>query len=191
MSYEYIVGCDEVGFGSLVGEICVGGVAAPKDWSLEGLNDSKKLSDKRRRIMRDKILNEKGISSYIAERNNTYIDQVGIATALKEAYVEVFKALYTENSLIIYDGILKFDNMGIDNYNKISMIKADTKIPAVMAASILAKVYRDDKMKGYHILHSVYGWDRNAGYGTVDHIQAIKKYGFSPLHRRSYNIKLT
>jgi ribonuclease HII len=169
--------------------VVVAAVRAPKSWSLEGLNDSKKLSEKKRDAMRlklNKLIEEKEITWHLAERSNVEIDKVGVAVALKSAYVECFHKLYQDDSLIISDGILKFDNLGVDAYDIISLIKADTLVPAVMAASILAKTYRDEKMKIFHELHPQYGWDSNVGYGSKDHLAAIAKHGPSPLHRFSY-----
>lgn len=184
-----IVGCDEVGYGCLAGPLVVVGVRAPKDWQIPGLNDSKKLSAKKREVLRGQLLKaiEKNeIAWHLAERSNIEIDKDGVAVALKSAYVECFKALYQEDCLIISDGILKFDNLGVDDYDKVSVIKADTKYPAVMAASILAKTYRDEKMKTLHQLHPLYGWESNVGYPAKDHLEAIEKYGPCPLHRFSY-----
>lgn len=192
-----ILGCDEVGYGCLAGPLVVVGVRAPKDWALEGLNDSKKLSAKKRDAMLlplMKLVESKSISYHLAERSNAEIDKVGVAVALKSAYVECFHALYNKDSLIIIDGILKFDNLGVDAYDKVSVIKADAKYPAVMAASIIAKVYRDDLMHKLHHTYPDYGWDSNVGYGAKDHLAAIEKHGPCPLHRFSYapmkNMKL-
>jgi len=185
----HIIGADEVGYGALAYSLVVCGVRAPKDWSLDGLNDSKKLSEKRRLIMTGKLnelILKKEISFHIAERTNVEIDQVGIAVALKQSYVEIFHKLYDPQCQIIVDGILKFDNMGVDGYDIISIIKADTKIPAVMAASILAKTYRDGKMKSIANLYPNYGFDKNVGYGSAIHMEAIKKYGPCEIHRMSY-----
>ncbi len=185
----YIVGCDECGYGCLAGSLVVVGVRAPKDWALTGLNDSKKLSAKKREAMLlplMKLVEGKEISYHLAERSNEYIDKVGVYVALKEAYVECFHALYAHDSLIIADGNLKFDNLGVDAYDKVSVIKADAKYPAVMAASIIAKTWRDDKMHTLHWTYPCYGWDHNVGYGAKDHLEAIDKYGPCPLHRMSY-----
>jgi len=185
----HIVGCDECGYGPLAGPLVVCGVRASKDWSLAGLNDSKKLSEKRRLVMGDKLsdlISKNEITFWLAERSNVQIDKTGVAFALKDAYVEVFHKLYQEDSLIISDGILKFDNLGVDVYDKVSIIKADTKVPAVMAASIIAKNYRDGKMKIFHPLHPQYGWDSNVGYGSKTHLDAIAKHGPCALHRFSY-----
>ena len=185
----FIIGCDEVGYGSYAGPLVVVGVRAPRDWMLEGLNDSKKLSPKRREVMSAKL--EKLIASgdlawSLAERANTIIDQIGLGVALKDAYCEVFKRLYNEESLIISDGNLKFDNEEINAYDKVSVIKADTKFSQVMAASILAKVYRDTKMKMLHKQYPNYGWDHNVGYHSTDHMEGLQKHGPCPLHRFSY-----
>lgn len=185
-----IVGCDEVGWGSLAGPLVVCGVRADSNWRIDGLADSKQLSEKKRSLMRDKLnllIENKEISFHLAERSNTQIDQMGAAKALKDAYIECIKYLAPEKTiLIITDGNLKFDNLGVDDYNITSMIKADTIIPTAMAASILAKTFRDDKMKELHKLHPQYDWDSNVGYGAKIHLTAIKTYGPCDLHRFSY-----
>jgi ribonuclease HII len=189
MDKPVIIGCDEVGYGCLAGPLVVVGVRAPKDWNLAGLNDSKKLSAKKREALLPplmQLVQNKVINYHLAERSNDYIDKVGVAVALKEAYVECFHALYQNDCLIISDGILKFDNLGVETYDKISIIKADTKFPAVMAASIIAKTWRDDKMHTLHHVYPAYGWDHNVGYGSKDHLQAIHAVGPCPLHRMSY-----
>jgi ribonuclease HII len=190
---NFIVGADEVGWGALCGPLVVVGVRAPKGWWLDGLADSKQLkaaSEKRLYEMRDKLSNlidNKEITWHLAERSNVEIDKMTPAVALKSAYVEVFKALYDSDSHIISDGILNFKGYNVDNFSMESMVKADTKIPAVMAASILAKTYRDEKMKMLHQLHPMYGWESNAGYSSKDHLEAIFKYGPCALHRYSYS----
>ena len=189
MDKPFIVGCDEVGYGALSGPLVVVGVRAPKDWKLEGLNDSKKLSAKKREALLlplMKAVKNGAISYHLATRTNAEIDKVGVAVALKDAYVECFHALYQSDCLIISDGILKFDNLGVDAYDKISVIKADTKYPTVMAASIIAKTSRDHDMHVLHNKYPMYGWDSNVGYSSKDHLAAIEKYGPCPLHRQSY-----
>lgn len=185
-----IIGVDEVGYGCLAGPLVVGAVMAPKGWTLAGLNDSKKLSEKKREVMREKLqqlIDKEEIWFHIAERSNEVIDRAGVAPTLKSAYIECIIELdeYKEH-LIVTDGILKFDNLGVDDYNIKSLIKADAQIPAVMAASILAKTYRDALMKKHHQTYPNYGWDHNVGYGSRDHLEAIAKYGPCPLHRFSY-----
>ena len=184
-----IIGVDECGTGSLAGPILVCGIRAPKDWSLTGLNDSKKLSAKKREAMVEQLLpliKNETIVCHIAERSNHTIDQFGLAATLKDAYVEVFKTLYQDDCLIISDGNLKFDNLGVDGYDKISVVKADAKFPTVMAASILAKVRRDQIMHQYHDLYPNYDFLNNVGYGSAKHLKAIAEYGPCYLHRMSY-----
>jgi ribonuclease HII len=186
---ELIVGCDEVGYGCLAGPLVVCGVRAPMGWNMLGLNDSKKLSPKRRGEMLLKLMlavKNGEIHYHLAQRSNHVIDQQGVAVALKDAYVEVMVALHQPGCLIICDGILKFDKLVPSGYNVSSVIKADTKIPAVMAASIIAKEYRDDDMHQLHHRYPDYGWNKNVGYGSKVHLQAIEKYGPTPLHRMSY-----
>lgn len=183
------IGADEVGYGCLAGPLVVCGVKAPKGWALDGLNDSKKLSEKKRDTMRlklNELIEKKEIEWHLAERSNVHIDKNGVAFSLKDAFVEVFTKLYGDNCLIISDGILKFDNPAVADYDMISLVKADAQIPTVMAASILAKTYRDSKMKILHQLHPEYEWNSNMGYGSKTHINAIVKFGPSPLHRFSY-----
>ena len=185
----FIIGCDEVGYGSYAGPVVVVGVRAPAGWTLEGLNDSKKLSPKRREAMSaklEKLIADGSIAWGLAERSNTVIDQMGLGVALKDAYCEIFKRLYNDESLIIIDGNLKFDNPEANAYDKKSVIKADTLFAQVMAASILAKVYRDTKMKMLHKQYPHYGWDHNVGYHSTDHMEGLQKYGPCPLHRFSY-----
>ena len=171
------------------------GVRAAAGWHLDGLNDSKKLSEKKRLLMRSKLESDISngiIMAHIAERSADEIDKVGIAFALKDSYAECFKILdyyFDDNVQIIVDGNLKFDNINPDEHDIKCIVKADTTISTVMAASILAKTYRDEMMKKLHDLHPLYNWKKNVGYGSVEHIAAIKKYGLSPLHRRSYKVK--
>ena len=184
-----IIGADEVGYGSLSGPLVICGVKAPKDWALAGLGDSKKLSEKKRLVMGDKLgelILKNEIQIHIAERSNKEIDSLGVAAAMKSCYVEIFHKLYCDKSLIIIDGNLKFDNLGVDAYDNISVVKADSKFPAVMAASIIAKNYRDGQMKKWHDVFPLYNWNKNMGYGAKDHLDAIEKYGPCKLHRYSY-----
>lgn len=190
---DFIVGSDEVGYGSNVANLVVCGVKAPKGWSLQGLNDSKKLSPKRREIMREKLLalaDDNIIQYHIAERTNTQIDEFGLGVMLKDCYVEIFKELYSNDSLIICDGNMSFDGLGIDYMAQVSIVKADGLCPSVMAASIIAKTHRDAQMREMHKLFPQYGWDANKGYLAKNHLEGIRKYGFTPLHRMSYKIKL-
>lgn len=190
---KFIIGADECGTGSLCAQLVVCAVKAPTDWKLVGLNDSKQLTKKRREKMRDDLLplvNSGTIKYHIAERSNSIIDEIGLAAALKSAYVEAFTSLYCDESHIIVDGNLKFTGLNIDHMSLESMVKADTKVSQVMAASILAKTYRDDVLTKLHTEYPHYGWNSNAGYASAAHKEGIKKHGFSPYHRKSYDIKI-
>jgi len=186
---NYIIGCDEVGYGSVAGDLVVCGVKAPISWSMEGLKDSKKLSAKKREIFNTKLRQDINISFCLASRSNDEIDKHGVALMLKSAFVETFKNLYSDNSFIIVDGILKFEGLGVDDYDIRTEVKADNKYPVVMAASIIAKTFRDNLMCEYHKKYPNYEWNKNMGYGSKNHIEAISKFGYSPLHRKSYKIK--
>lgn len=188
---QYVLGCDECGYGSWSGPVVVGAVCADKDWRIDGLNDSKKLSDKQRRIMNDKLgllIDNSDIVFAIAQRSNVEIDNIGLGKCLRACYVDVCNKLYNDNSTIIIDGNLDFSKE-LTGKDHTTLIKADTKIPAVMAASIIAKVYRDDLMIKLAKDFSHYNWEQNMGYGTADHLEAIKKYGQCEYHRKSYKIK--
>lgn len=186
---SYIIGCDECGYGSLACDLIVCGVKAPINWSMEGLRDSKKLTAKRRETLNLKLREDKEIKFYIASRSNEEIDKYGLGVMHKSAFVETFHNLHSDDCFIIVDGVLKFDGLGVDAYDIRTEVKADDKYPVVMAASIIAKTYRDKLMKDYHEDYPNYGWNSNVGYGSTFHINAIKKHGFSPLHRISYKIK--
>lgn len=187
---DYFVGCDEVGYGCLAGPLVVAGVRAPKGWVIPGLNDSKKLTEKRREAMKvalNTCIEQGEITWHLAERSNTHIDKHGVAVSLKDAYIECMHKLYQKDSLIVTDGILKFDGLGVDAYDKVNLIKADAHLPAVMAASILAKTYRDKQMKEvYHPQYPKYDWASNVGYAAEDHLKAIEEHGPCVLHRFSY-----
>jgi ribonuclease HII len=115
---------------------------------------------------------------------------MGLAAALRACYAEVFIKLHDDESLLIADGNLKFDELVERGYDIVSLIKADTQIPTVMAGSIIAKQYRDTLMKLLHNKHPLYDWVNNVGYGAAKHKAALKLHGFTPLHRMSYKIKL-
>ncbi len=186
---KYIIGSDEVGYGCLAGPIVVGAVRAPADWNLEGLNDSKKLSEKKRNIMSMKLieLSNKGeIWFAVAERAATCIDSIGLAPAQKECYIESIKEVWHDDVTVILDGLLKLPADQIDLTKVVSIVKADTFVPTVMAASIIAKVFRDGKMQRLHANYPQYHFNSNVGYGSPKHMAALQEHGPCVLHRHSY-----
>lgn len=136
--------------------------------------------------MRDKILSVNDLHYHIAERDNKTIDTIGIAKALYSCYEEVLNMLNISNDLIIIDGNMRFDELISQGFDIQSIVKADTKIPTVMAASILGKTYRDEKIKLLDKLYPRYDFKKNKGYGSADHMYAIQKHGPCELHRMSY-----
>ncbi len=192
----FIIGADEVGTGSAISSIVVCAVRAPYDWNLEGLEDSKKLKSKSEKrlylisdILKD-LADKQKIYYSISERSNEYIDKVGLAAAHKECYIEAVNNVIDVNSKIILDGNLKINQTDFSNtcYKMETIIKADTFIPTVMAAAILAKTYRDIKIKKLHSEYPEYDWENNIGYLTKNHREAIKKFGLTPYHRKSYKL---
>jgi len=187
----YIIGCDEVGLGSLAGNLVVGAIKAPENWSIPGLNDSKKLTDKQRRVMNEKIrkcIENNEIQLSIVDASPMLIDSQGVYSVLKNLYHEAAKSLYRPNDTIIIDGNVNFDEVLVGmNYK--TVVKADSKYPTVMAASIIAKVYRDDLMIKLSEQFPDYDWASNKGYGSPKHIDTIRKLGYSEFHRLSYKLK--
>jgi ribonuclease HII len=186
---KYIIGSDEVGTGACAGPFCVCAVRVPENWNLEGLNDSKKLSPKKRETINQKLINlfHIGEIDYILiEVSNVNIDIQGLGVALKNAHKEAINILADQSATAIVDGNLKINA----DCPTTSMVKADQSIPAVMAASILAKSYRDFLMKTLDESHPEYNWKSNVGYATPEHKELIKKYGYSPYHRQSFKLNI-
>lgn len=185
----YLISTDECGWGCIAGPLFVCGVRALTDWKIDGLNDSKKLSPKRRQIMHDRLMEcveQKEITYHIAQRSNVEIDTMGCYAALKDAHIEAFKMLGDAKTPIIVDGNLRFNGLGMDDWQIKSVIKADASVPICMAASIIGKYRRDMLMAKLGKEYPQYGWDGNWGYPTADHKEALEKFGITPLHRKSY-----
>ena len=173
-----LCGIDEAGRGPFAGPLVVAGVILNND--IEGLNDSKKISEKIREKLFDII---KDNSSYhIVFTSNEDIDKYGLSLCLKNSINEIMEHLDTNNFLM--DGNTTY---GIENLK--CLIKADATIKEVSAASILAKVSRDRYMINISDKYPEYNFQRHKGYGTKAHIDAIIKYGYCDLHRRSFKIK--
>ena len=186
-SIKYICGIDEAGRGPLAGPVVVASVIMPKDSMIEGVNDSKKVSEKKREILYEKIIDE-CISYGIGIIDPEEIDSINILNATKKGLTESIKQLKTRPDIILVDALTKIDTCGI-KYE--SIIKGDAKSYSIAAASIIAKVTRDRIMRQWDEVYPQYGFAKHKGYGTAAHINAIKEYGLSHIHRRTFvkNIK--
>ena len=177
-------GCDEAGRGCLAGPVVAGAVILPANYKNELLNDSKKLSEKKRDILRVQI--EKDALAFgVAFLDNHEIDEINILNASFEAmHRAVAKLTITPASLLI-DGNRFKPYDGIDHH---CIIKGDGKLLSIAAASILAKTYRDEYMEKLHGDFPVYDWKKNKGYPTKAHRAAIKEYGATDFHRKSFKL---
>ena len=177
-----ICGIDEAGRGPLAGPVVVAGVIMPENSMIEGVNDSKKVSEKKRELLYDKII-EEAISYSVAIIGQDIIDNINILNATKQGVTSVVKGLDTRPDLIIIDALQHIDTDGVP-YE--SIIKGDAKCYSIAAASIVAKVTRDRIMREWDNVYPQYGFVQHKGYGTAKHIAAIKEYGLCPIHRRSF-----
>jgi ribonuclease HII len=178
---EYICGVDEVGRGPFAGPVMAGAVILPKDLMILYLNDSKKLSPKKREIVYQEI-KEKALSYGIGVVSPGRIDEINILQATFEAMKLAVEDLDMVPDLLLIDAIT-IPDLPI---RQIGIVKGDTKSASIAAASILAKVTRDRMMDEYAELYPEYGFEQNKGYGTKKHREAIIKYGQCPIHRRTY-----
>ena len=180
--FENIAGIDEAGRGPLAGPVVVAGVIMPKDSMIEGVNDSKKVSEKKREKLYDQII-EEAISYSVAIIGQGCIDEINILNATKQGVTTVVEELDVKPDLILVDALTHINTKGIP-YD--SVIKGDAKCYSIAAASILAKVTRDRIMRQWDEIYPQYGFAKHKGYGTSAHILAIKEYGLCPIHRRSF-----
>ena len=180
--YNYICGIDEAGRGPLAGPVVVASVIMPENSMIEGVNDSKKVSEKKREKLYDLIL-EEAISYGVGIIGQDEIDEINILNATKKGLTTSLKELTAKPDLIIVDALTHIDTLGIP-YE--SIIKGDAKCYSISAASIIAKVTRDRIMREWDKIYPQYGFAQHKGYGTSAHINALKEYGPCPLHRRSF-----
>ena len=179
---KYICGIDEAGRGPLAGPVCVASVIMPEDSMIEGVNDSKKVSEKKRELLYDKII-EEAISYSVAIISEKEIDEINILNATKKGLTKSIEGLNVKPELILVDALDKIDTLGIP-YK--SIIKGDALAYSISAASILAKVTRDRIMRQMDEIYPEYGFAGHKGYGTAKHIAAIKEFGLCDIHRRSF-----
>ena len=180
--FQYICGIDEAGRGPLAGPVVVASVIMPADSMIEGVNDSKKVSEKKREKIYEQIL-EEAISYGVAIIGQDEIDEINILNATKKGLTISLQELTQKPDLILVDALNGIDTMGIP-YD--SVIKGDAKCYSIAAASIIAKVTRDRIMREWDKIYPEYGFEKHKGYGTSAHITAIKENGLCPIHRRSF-----
>lgn len=180
-SFSYICGIDEVGRGPLAGPVVAGAVILPKDCDILYLNDSKQLSEKKREELYDVIM-EKAVATGIGYASPERIDEINILQATYEAMRQAVRCLNPAPDLLLNDAVTI---PGIET-KQVPIIKGDAKSASIAAASIIAKVTRDRLMVQYAEVFPEYDFAGNKGYGSQAHIEALKKYGPTPIHRRSF-----
>ncbi len=180
--YEFICGIDEVGRGPLAGPVVACSVILPKDCDILYINDSKKLSEKMREELYQEIM-DKAVAVGIGMESPEVIDEINILQATFSAMRQAVNGMKVRPTILLNDAVTI---PGIDDIKQVPIIKGDAKSISIGAASIVAKVYRDHIMYDYAKEYPEYGFDKNKGYGSEEHINALKKYGPTPIHRRSF-----
>lgn len=177
----YVAGIDEAGRGPLAGPVVAAAVILPKDIFLPFLNDSKKVTEKRRDVLFDEI-KQNAIAYGIGIASNTLIDEINILQATYEAMREAINALEKTPDVLLVDAV----HIPDINIKQVGIVKGDAKSVNIAAASILAKVTRDRIMVEYDKIYPDYGFASNKGYGTATHIAALKEVGPCAIHRKSF-----
>ena len=179
---HFIAGIDEAGRGPLAGPVVVASVILEPNSMIEGINDSKKISENKREKLYD-IITKEAISYGVGIVTQDEIDEINILQATKKGLTMAIQQMETKPNLILVDALNGIDTLGIPYQ---SIIKGDAKCYSISAASIIAKVTRDRIMREWDKVYPEYGFASHKGYGTAKHIAAIKEYGPCPLHRRSF-----
>lgn len=185
--YTYIAGIDEAGRGPLAGPVVAASVILPKDCLIEGVNDSKKVSEKKREKLYDDIT-QNAIAWGVGIVDNQVIDEINILEATRKAMHEAICQLKVKPDYILIDAEKKVDTNGIPY---MPIIKGDALSISIAAASIVAKVTRDRMMREYDRMFPVYGFEKHKGYGTKAHIDAIRENGLCMIHRKTFCEKFT
>ena len=180
--YELIGGIDEAGRGPLAGPVVAACVILPKDCLIEGVNDSKKLSEKKREELYEEIT-KKALAWGVGIMDNHVIDEMNILNATRKAMTTAVSKLEIKPDFIFVDAEKRVDTQGIPY---LPIVKGDALSISIAAASIIAKVTRDRMMKEYDKIFPCYGFEKHKGYGTKDHTQAIKENGLSMIHRKTF-----
>lgn len=179
--YTYICGIDEVGRGPLAGPVVAGAVILPKDCRILYINDSKKLSAKKREELSEEI-HQKAVAIGIGLSTQERIDEINILQATYEAMRKAIRALSVEPSLLLNDAV----TIPQVDIPQVGIVKGDARSVSIAAASIVAKVYRDRMMEEYDKMYPGYGFASNKGYGSREHVEALHRLGPCPIHRRSF-----
>ena len=182
--FKNILGIDEVGRGSFAGPLVAAAVILSEDFNVKDIKDSKLLTSKKRQELSEYIL--KNIKDYsISEVSVEYINKYGVGMATHRAFLNCIKNLEGKFDFVLVDG---FKIKNFDNAKQKNIIHGDRLSYSIAAASIIAKVYRDNLMLKLHEEFQNYSFDKNKGYGTKAHREAIKKFGLSKIHRTSFNL---
>lgn len=179
--YKYIAGVDEVGRGPLAGPVVAAAVILPEDFDVPGVDDSKKLSEKKREELFD-IITERAVAYGIGMADHSIIDEINILQATKLAMKDAITGLEQQPDYILFDA-MRIDDLETPQE---SVIKGDSKVLAVAAASIVAKVTRDRMMVEYSNEYPGYAFEKNKGYGTKAHYEGLREHGMCPIHRRTF-----
>lgn len=185
MNLEVIeAGCDEAGRGCLAGPVFAAAVVLPPDFNSDVLNDSKELTSKIRNELRP-VIEDQALSFAVAMCTPEEIDKLNILWASVEAMHKALRKLTVDPGHILVDGnrFIQYENVA-----HTCVVGGDARYMAIAAASVLAKTYRDEYMLSLHEKHPQYDWANNKGYPTKKHREAIKKYGITPYHRKSFNL---
>ncbi len=177
-----ICGIDEAGRGPLAGPVVVAAVIMPQDSMIEGVNDSKKVSERKREKLYEEITSS-AIAWGVGIIDQKEIDEINILNATKKGLTKALTELSQKPDIILVDALTGINTIGIP-YE--SIIKGDAKSYSIAAASIVAKVTRDRIMRQWSEVYPQYGFEKHKGYGTAAHIKAIKENGICPLHRKTF-----
>ncbi len=178
-------GCDEAGRGPLAGPVFAAAVILPEDFRHPLLNDSKKMTEKARDLLRP-IIEKEAVAWAVEAVDAEEIDRINILKASVEGMCRAVRRLEVKPDFLLIDGNRFY---GCDGIPYQCIVKGDGKYAPIAAASVLAKTWRDEYMRKIAKEYPEYGWDRNMGYPTKEHIEAVRRYGLTPYHRRSFHVK--
>lgn len=178
-------GCDEVGRGCLAGPVCAAAVILPYDYVNSEINDSKQLTEKKREALRRQI-EQDAVAYFVAEVSEKDIDRINILNASVQCMNDAVGRLSVKPDLLLIDGNRFTDRWHIPYH---CVVKGDATFLSIAAASILAKTYRDELMCRLDAEYPAYDWKNNKGYPSPKHIEAVRKFGLTPYHRKSFHLK--